>query len=64
MKSSDSAAKCKRLQSSRLPGTDPQTPAAARSLDSDAAIARGSDTTDVAFTSSFVGCCCPLLGEA
>ncbi len=63
MKISDSAAKRKRLQSSHLPGTDPQTPAAARGLDSDAAKARGSDTTDVAFTSSFVGCC-PLLGVA
>ncbi len=32
-------------------------------IDSDATKACGSDTTDVAFTSSFVGCC-PLLGEA
>lgn len=63
MKTSDSAAKRKCLQSSHLPGTDPQTPAAAKSLDSDAAEAPGSDTTDVAFTSSFVGCC-PLLGVA
>ncbi len=32
-------------------------------IDSNATNARGSDTIDVAFTSSFVGCC-PLLGEA
>ncbi len=32
-------------------------------IDCDATKARGNDTTDVAITSSFVGCC-PLLGEA